>query len=225
MSVGKLRREFFIALVLMLVTPSLVGQQKFAGRGSVQSPSPSRAGASPASLPPEQMPSSPPEVQFHQDQLTIKASNSTLDEILRAVCRETGASEDVTGDTTERVVGRFGPGSARDVLVSLLNGSHFNYVLMGTAQNPFALSRIVMTSRSVINGQSFQQASTPTPQNQPDEAEAIPAGGMPPAIRAANARAMGARALRTQRPLHTDDVSSDDYAPNASDRSDAEKEP
>jgi len=220
-----LRREFFVAITPILVARSLVGQQAFTGKSLVQSPIPLPTASSLVSLPLDQMPASPPEVQFHQGQLTIKASNSTLGDILRAVCRETGASIDVTGDATERVVGRFGPGPAPDVLVSLLNGSHFNYVLLGSAQNPFALSRIVMTSRSVINDQSFQQASAPTPQNQPDEAKATPVGGMPPAIRAANARAMAARALMTQQPLHTDDMSSDDYAPSASDRSDAEKKP
>ncbi len=171
------------------------------------------------------MPASPPEVQFHQGQLTIRASNSTLGDILRAVRKETGASVDVPGNVTERVVGQFGPGPARDVLASLLNGSHFNYVLLGSAQNPFALERVILTSQSGINDLSFQQASAPTPQNQPVEAEATPAGGMPPAIRAANARAMAARALMTQQQLHTDDMSSEDSAPSVPDRSDAEEKP
>ena len=167
------------------------------------------------------MPASPPEVQFHQGQLTIKASNSTLGDILRGVCRETGASEEVTGDATERVIGRFGPGPARDVLASLLNGSHFNYVLLGSAQNPLALDRVILTSRSVINDQSFQQASASTPQNQPNQAEVGPASNLPPAIRAANARAMAARSLMIPQPSHTDAKSSADSAPDPPDRADA----
>jgi len=165
-----LQREFLVAIALILVTRSLVGQQAFTGKNLVQSPIPLPAASSLVSVPLDQVPASPPEVQFHQGRLTIKASNSTLGDILSAVCRETGASIDVRGDTTERVVGRFGPSPARDVLVSLLNGSHFNYVLLGPAQNPFGLSRIVMTSRSVIHDdQPFQEASTPTTQTPPDE--------------------------------------------------------
>ena len=121
-----LRREFVIAIALILVTRSLVGQQTFTGKSLVQSPIPLPSASSLGSLPLDQMPASPPEVQFHQGQLTIKASNSTLGDILRAVCRETGASIDLTGDATERVVGQFGPSPPPDVLFSQLNGSHFN---------------------------------------------------------------------------------------------------
>lgn len=222
MSGGRLRRKFLVVFALILVPPSLVGQQKFTGK-LVPSPVPLPGASSQVSLPPEQMPASPPEVQFHQGQLTIKASNSTLGDILRAVCRETGASEEMTGNATERVIGRFGPGPARDVLASLLNGSHFNYVLLGSAENPLALDRVILTSRSVINDQSFQQASASTPQNHPIQAEAGPVINLPPAIRAANARAMAARSLMTQ-PSHTDAKSSDDSAPDPPARADAADE-
>ena len=120
MSGGRLQRKFLIAFASsLLVTPSLVGQQKFTGRRLAQSPVPSPVASSPVPLPPEQMPASPPEVQFHQGQLTIRASNSTLGDILRAVGKETEASVDVPGNATERVVGQFGPGQARDVLASV----------------------------------------------------------------------------------------------------------
>jgi hypothetical protein len=223
MSGGRLRRKFLIVFALILVTPSLVGQHKFKGK-LVQSSVPLPGASSQVSLPPEQMPASPPEVQFHQGQLTIKASNSTLGDILRGVCRETGASEEVTGDATERVIGRFGPGPARDVLASLLNGSHFNYVLLGSAQNPLALDRVILTSRSALSDQSFQQASASTPQNQPNQAEVGPASNLPPAIRAANARAMAARSLMIPQPSHTDAKSSADSAPDPPDRADAADE-
>jgi len=101
------------------------------------------------------------------------ASNSTLGDILRAVRKETGASVDVPGNATERVVGQFGPGPARDVLASLLNGSHFNYMLLGSAENPAALDRVILTSRSGANDQPAQQASGSMPQNQPNQAAMV----------------------------------------------------
>ena len=218
----RLQRKFLIAFASsLLVTPSLVGQQKFTGRPLVQSPVLSPVASSPVPLPPEQMPALPPEVQFHQGQLTIRASNSTLGDILWAVRKETGASVDVLGNATERVVGQFGPGPARDVLASLLNGSHFNYVLLGSAENPATLDRVILTSRSGANDQLVQTASA-SPQNQPNQADDGPAGGLPPAIRAANARAIAARSIQQQ--ADTQDMSSDDSAPDAPDSADADEQ-
>lgn len=96
----------------------------------------------------EQQPASPPRVSYQNGQLTITAQNSTLGDILRTVHAQTGAAVDVPGNATERVVGHFGPGPARDVLAQLLNGSHFNYVMLGSATNPDALERVILTPRT-----------------------------------------------------------------------------
>jgi hypothetical protein len=109
---------------------------------------PQSEAAPPVPLRPEQMPATPPQVSFQSGQLTITAQNSTLGDILRAVRNLTGAAVDVPGNATERVAGNFGPGPARDVLSSLLNGSHFNYLLLGSASNPEALERVILTVKS-----------------------------------------------------------------------------
>jgi hypothetical protein len=97
----------------------------------------------------DQIPSSAPLVAYQSGQLTIVAQNSTLGDILRAVHAQTGASVDMPSNSTERVVGHFGPGPAREILASLLNGSHFDYVLLGTAANPNALDRVVLMARPI----------------------------------------------------------------------------
>jgi hypothetical protein len=97
----------------------------------------------------DQIPSSAPLVAYQSGQLTIVAQNSTLGDILRAVRARTGASVDMPSNSTERVVGHFGPGPAREVLASLLNGSHFDYVLLGTAANPNALDKVVLMARPI----------------------------------------------------------------------------
>ncbi len=80
-------------------------------------------------------PAVPPQVSYVNGQLLIDARNSTLSDVLKAVEKRTGAAFDISsGDTSERVVGRIGPGSARDVMAELLNGSHFNYVMQAVAQ-------------------------------------------------------------------------------------------
>jgi len=118
-------------------------------------------------LSPEQMPSTPPQVAFNSGILTIIANNSTLGDILRAVHRQTGASVDVPGNATERVVGQFGPGPARDVLSTLLNGSHFNYVLLGSQTNANALDRVMLISKTSGGPeQPVQQANAAPIQSQ-----------------------------------------------------------
>jgi hypothetical protein len=111
---------------------------------------------------PEQRPATPPQVAYNGGLLTITADNSTLGDILRAVHRQTGASVDVPGNATERVVGSFGPGPARDVVASLLNGSHFNYVLVGSETNPTGLDRVVLISKPLGDQAPVQQARMPT---------------------------------------------------------------
>jgi hypothetical protein len=107
----------------------------------------------PPALPPppptlEQMPALPPKVKFSNGMLTIVAENSTLADILRAVRTQTGAIVEIPPNATERVVTHLGPGPARDVLVSLLDGSHFNYVMLGSQTRPGMLERIILTSKA-----------------------------------------------------------------------------
>jgi len=104
----------------------------------------------------EQMPVVPPQVSFQSGQLTIKAPNSTLGDILNAVQALTGAEVDMPGTGSERVVGSFGPGPARDVLAALLYGSHFNYVLLGSETDPQALNRVMLFAKTAA-------AEEPTP--------------------------------------------------------------
>jgi hypothetical protein len=93
----------------------------------------------------EQMPSVPPKVNFTNGQLTIVAENSTLGDVLRAVGTQTGAAVEMSTDATERVVAHLGPGAARDVVTKLMNGSHFNYVILGSAARPGQIDRVILT--------------------------------------------------------------------------------
>lgn len=88
-----------------------------------------------------------PQVSFQNGQLTIVAPNSTLGDVLRAIKKQTGAEIDVPA-ANERVVTRLGPGPARDVIAELLNGSRFNYVLLGSADNANLLTRVVLVPKT-----------------------------------------------------------------------------
>jgi len=89
----------------------------------------------------------PPQVTYQNGELTIVAPNSTLGDILRAVRKLTGAEIEIP-DARERVVTHIGPGPAREVMVELLNGSRFNYVLLGSAQDANVLTRVVLVAKA-----------------------------------------------------------------------------
>ena len=123
---------------------------------SKPSPSKDSAAASQAAAPPgplqpltlDQTPATAPEVSYSAGRLTITARNSSLGDILRAVRSRTGASFEIPLGATERVVGRFGPGPENQVLASLLNGSRFNYVMLGSAADPSAVTALILTPKT-----------------------------------------------------------------------------
>ena len=88
-----------------------------------------------------------PQVTYQNNQLTIVAPNSTLADILRAVRKQTGAEIDIP-PAPERVVTHLGPGPARAVVAELLNGSRFNYVLLGSPADDAVLTRVVLVAKS-----------------------------------------------------------------------------
>jgi hypothetical protein len=145
----QLRFLVIAVMTCLLAGPCRADQPKAKVR---RAPVPVAATPQPAApampLRPEQMPATPPQVSFSNGQLAINAQNSTLGDILRAVRNQTGATVDVPANATERVVGNFGPGPARDVLSSMLNGSHFDYVLLGSATNPDALEHVILIVKS-----------------------------------------------------------------------------
>ena len=111
----------------------------------------------------EQQPPAPPQVSYQNGQLTIDSRNATLSQVLRSVQVQTGASVDMpTGAGSERVVARLGPGKPKDVLASLLNGSKFNYVILGESNNSGRVQKIILLSK---NSSSGDAAATTTAQN------------------------------------------------------------
>ncbi len=62
--------------------------------------------------------------------LTVQASNSSLQQILKDISTATGTTVDgVSHD--DRVFGQYGPGQARDVLSDLLQGAGYNVIMVG----------------------------------------------------------------------------------------------
>jgi hypothetical protein len=123
----------------------------------------------------------PPRDSYQNGLLTIDAQNSTLSQVLRAVQAQTGASVEMPSSAAnERVMMQVGPGRPRDVLNTLLNGSKFNYIILGMIDNPGGVQKVILTTRqnapATVNtaqnnapGQAQPQYQPPPPEEPQDE--------------------------------------------------------
>jgi hypothetical protein len=100
----------------------------------------------PATLPPR--PALPLDVRFEGGMLSIYATKATLAEVLAQVHARTGADIAIPPQAQqEHVIANLGPGPAKDVLASLLNGSHFNFIVVGSDVGGGQLSSVVLIPR------------------------------------------------------------------------------
>jgi hypothetical protein len=99
-----------------------------------------------------------------------------LDEILSDISLRTGAKVEGMG-ADERVFGTYGPGSARDVLIELLDGTGYNILLVGDLGQGTP-RRIVLSGRPTGPTQASGQ-NNPA-QNEGDQDEQMPAPEPPP---------------------------------------------
>lgn len=113
--------------------------------------------ANPQSLPPSQMPPSVPRVSYVGGVLTVVASNATLDEVLVGIGKAIGANiQGIQAQAPERVFGQFGPASPYQVLDSLLVGSRYDFILVGSPGRVGAVREIILSPSSTETNQSAQ---------------------------------------------------------------------
>jgi hypothetical protein len=130
----------------------------------------------------DQIPATPAKVSFQNGLLSISAQNSSLAEILRDVRQLTGAAIEVPpgAAANERVVTSLGPGAPRDVLAGLLNGSSFNYVMLGSSTDPTAVSSVILTAKSTATVETPQVAAAAYQSDpEPLASHAFPPGARP----------------------------------------------
>jgi len=88
-----------------------------------------------------------PVVTYTNGKLTVTASNTSLAEVLLAISAQIGTAIDFpAGSATDRIVVREGPGTIRQVLANLLNGSGFNYMILASPNSPDELTRVVLAT-------------------------------------------------------------------------------
>jgi hypothetical protein len=84
-------------------------------------------------------------VSFVDGMLRLHADKATLAQVLFEVQRQTGADIPIpAGAEQEEVAADLGPAPSRDVLAALLNGSHYNFIFVGSELN---LVQVILTRR------------------------------------------------------------------------------
>ena len=131
-------------------------------------------------LPLDQVPAVAPKVTYEAGQLTVIAHNCTLADVLRAIKKQMGAEIDVPPNATERVVADLGPGAPHAVITDLLNGTHFNYVIVGSATDPSAVQSLALTPKP-----GGTETASATPANRPAVPSRVFQPGMPPSVQGA----------------------------------------
>jgi len=110
------------------------------------------------------------EVRYENGLLSIWANRASLAEVLKEIQKKTGADVPVPpGAEQDLVVTSLGPGPAREVLASLLDGSNFNFIVVGRDGDPSKLTSVILTPR----GQTVAQPTITY--TQPAVAQAAPA--------------------------------------------------
>jgi hypothetical protein len=96
-------------------------------------------------------PAAPPrpavEVTYQGGMLRIFAEKANLAQVLYEVHQQTGIEIAIpAGAEQEEVVADLGPGPVRDVLMSLLNGSRYNFIFVGTDRD-HTVQKAILTVR------------------------------------------------------------------------------
>ena len=179
-----------VSAVLLILATALATQGQAPRPAPMQnsagSAGPSSAAAAPAEVrpivpsTPANSPPQPPQVTFQNGLLSIHAENSTLADVLTDIRRKTGTQIQVPpGASTQRVVVQEGPAPVRDVLVALLQGSGFDYIILGSPQDPAVVQRVLLTphvanSAAVMQPGYSLQRNDQYPQETDASAEAPP---------------------------------------------------
>jgi hypothetical protein len=150
MSTGLKLTGLLVAGILCLPVAGLADTQPahHSKKKALPPPLPSGTQGPVPQVPLDAIPAVAPQVTFEDGLLTIIAPNSTLGDILRSVRKHTSADIEIPATANERVVTRLGPAPAREVMAELLNGSRFNYILLGSPEDANALVRVVLVAKT-----------------------------------------------------------------------------
>lgn len=161
--------------------PAALSRKQSAGLARLQSssnlPAIATISYAPAArrIAPQAAPPKPParvEVEYAAGKLRIRTnSKANLSEVLSEVHRRTGADIPIpAGAEQEQVVTDIPPSLPRDAVAMLLNGSHFNFIIVGDDGDPSKLKRVILTPKGAEGTSQpiIYTGNTPPVESSPD---------------------------------------------------------
>src|SRR5882762_1567252 len=104
--------------------------------------------------------------------LSITSNKGSLAEVLNEIRLQTGADISVpAGAEQEEVAVSLGPAPPRDVMAKLLDGSHYNFIIIGSDADANKLERVILSPKSAGNMAA---------DGQPPMSEPVPVAAMQP---------------------------------------------
>lgn len=126
-------------------------------------------------------PASNLDVQYRNGRLSVSADHVSLAQILNEVKRQTGTEITIPpGGGQEQIVVGISPQPLREALVSLLNGSRFNFIMLDSDRDPGKLKSVILTYRSAGGATSEPAIAPPPPPVTQSEPEPAPEPEMTP---------------------------------------------
>lgn len=106
----------------------------------------------------DQLPAVKPRITYSHGMLTIVAQNSTFADIIAGLRSVAGIKIEAP-PSGDRVAAKIGPAPARDVLLSLFDGSPYDYIILGDKDQPGRVDHVILTQRTAFT--EAQQAAQP----------------------------------------------------------------
>jgi len=114
--------------------------------------------APPSPLRPAEQPANPATIDFKNGLLAVRAQNSSLVSILTQIQHQTGlVIEGLSHD--QRIYGQYGPGSISTTLSALLDGSGYDFVIVGGGSG-HAATRLILSAPASAGASATPPAVT-----------------------------------------------------------------
>lgn len=148
LTINQASRLFLLGLLAALSVPACKAQETPVSKGETGQTADRTSIAAPSATLTEMALPKLPKVTCSGGEMTISADNSTLGSVLTAVRACLGIQVEIPEDATgSRVFEELGPGPARQVLESLLNGTNFNFVIGSSDTSPQKIETVLLMVR------------------------------------------------------------------------------
>lgn len=103
----------------------------------------------------------PPIAELRDGKLIIRASGQDFAAVLDAVRSATGIKVEMPGESaSEPVYMKLGPAPVKEAVVALMEGSSYNYILLGSATDPQKVQELILSARPAAGQGSLVAANS-----------------------------------------------------------------